>query len=336
MWTGGFSNSTPPSRNRCWPSWTVYLSIPTYRASISCNSCAGLAGRKQLIEPRGFWQNLYSALVSFLGFVRHGIATKTASPTYWQDVHFLEIQKHGASQREMLQLFREILARDHGLILPAGSANVGPFLYLDDILFTGNRIIADLKQWILADAPPRADVVVAVMASYRRGLWYTHKTVLQAARQAGKAIRLHWFKSMDFEDRHWAATARDGFHPSIIPDTLLARAYLGELADVGYSPRLRVPGFGGESRLFSSEAGRHLLEQQFLLAGLKIRSYGRNPQEVMRPLGYHVLKDLGFGATLVTYRNCPNNCPLALWWGDPSAPRTHPLSRWYPLFPRKV
>lgn len=27
---------------------------------------------------------------------------------------------------------------------------------------------------------------------------------------------------------------------------------------------------------------------------------------------------------MVTFRNCPNNCPLAFWVGDP----------WYPLFPR--
>jgi hypothetical protein len=228
-----------------------------------------LAGRKKLIEPSGFWQNLHAALVRFIDFVRQGKPTKTASASYWRDVHLLEIQKHGASQHEMLRLFTEILAQEHGLILAAGKSNVGPFLYLDDILFTGNRIIADLRQWIQADAPRRADVVVGVIASYRRGLWYTHKTVLQAARHAGKAIRLHWLPSMEFEDRHWATTCRDCFHPRLIPDTPLARAYLGELADAGFFPRLRIPGSEGESRLFSSEAGRHLLEQQFLLAGLK-------------------------------------------------------------------
>ncbi|MCZ2075826.1 MAG: hypothetical protein LC130_12610 [Bryobacterales bacterium] len=45
-----------------------------------------------------------------------------------------------------------------------------------------------------------------------------------------------------------------------------------------------------------------------------------------RPLGYAALKTLGFGATVVTYRNYPNNCPLGLWAGSP----------WYPLFRRKT
>jgi hypothetical protein len=79
-----------------------------------------------------------------------------------------------------------------------------------------------------------------------------------------------------------------------------------------------------------------LLEQQFLLAGLKIRSFYRNPQAVLRPLGYHCLKDLGFGATVVTYRNCPNNCPLAWWWDTAAIPASRSRGRWYPLFPRKV
>jgi hypothetical protein len=44
-----------------------------------------------------------------------------------------------------------------------------------------------------------------------------------------------------------------------------------------------------------------------------------------RPLGLVPLQTLGFGSTIVTFRNCPNNCPLVLWAGHP----------WYPLFPRK-
>jgi hypothetical protein len=43
-------------------------------------------------------------------------------------------------------------------------------------------------------------------------------------------------------------------------------------------------------------------------------------------VGNMVLSTLGFGSTIVTFRNCPNNAPLAFWAGDP----------WYPLFPRKI
>jgi hypothetical protein len=39
---------------------------------------------------------------------------------------------------------------------------------MDDILFTGVRIILDLRQWLQTDAPARATVVVAVMVSYAK------------------------------------------------------------------------------------------------------------------------------------------------------------------------
>ena len=47
----------------------------------------------------------------------------------------------------------------------------------------------------------------------------------------------------------------------------------------------------------------------------------------MRPLGYHNLRTLGFGSMFITYRNCPNNCPLALWVEQDAYPS---------LFPRKA
>ena len=53
-------------------------------------------------------------------------------------------------------------------------------------------------------------------------------------------------------------------------------------------------------------------------------------------MGYEFLESLGFGSVFITYRNIANNCPLALWWGDTSFPPSHPFSKWYPLFPRKV
>lgn len=87
-----------------------------------------------------------------------------------------------------------------------------------------------------------------------------------------------------------------------------------------------------ESRL-KAEAGRQLLESEFLIAGVKIRSLIQSPKDFIRPLGCGNF-GVGFGSMLVTYRNCPNNCPLALWWGDPEA--TSGALHWYPLLSRKT
>jgi hypothetical protein len=91
-----------------------------------------------------------------------------------------------------------------------------------------------------------------------------------------------------------------------------------------HQPRFRKAGRVGGQAIFSDDAGRQLLEQEFLKAGARIRMMCPNLNVNQRPLGNTLLDTLGFGSMIVTFRNCPNNAPLALWVGHP----------WYPLFPR--
>jgi hypothetical protein len=91
-----------------------------------------------------------------------------------------------------------------------------------------------------------------------------------------------------------------------------------------YPPNLRTAGHVGGGGIFSSDAGRQLLEEEFLKAGVHIRQMCPHLNKYQRPLGNVILETLGFGSLIVTFRNCPNNAPLALWAGDP----------WNPLFPR--
>ncbi|MCX2524734.1 hypothetical protein OQ287_10840 [Larsenimonas sp. GH2-1] len=83
---------------------------------------------------------------------------------------------------------------------------------------------------------------------------------------------------------------------------------------------------------FSSEAGRQVLESEFFIAGAKIIAKIENRNSFMRPLGFSNF-GLGFGSMIFTYRNCPNNCPLAMWWGDPEV--TMGALHWYPLLMRE-
>lgn len=76
---------------------------------------------------------------------------------------------------------------------------------------------------------------------------------------------------------------------------------------------------------FSSPQGRQLLEAEFVHAGARIINGHENVKAVWRPLGYNKYQ-WGFGSMFITERNCPNNCPLALWWGV--------SDNWIPLLPR--
>ena len=119
----------------------------------------------------------------------------------------------------------------------------------------------------------------------------------------------------------------------MIPDDAALAAYMAE--EKKFPFQMRAPGGQFEHGVFSSEEGRQLLERELLLAGMRIRLLSREPYPMMRPLGFSPF-GLGFGSTIVTYRNCPNNTPLALWWGDPLADAAHPFAHWYPLVQRRT
>lgn len=119
---------------------------------------------------------------------------------------------------------------------------------------------------------------------------------------------------------------------AFIPEDDALRTYIAEEQAYPFEPR--NPGGKLNYPVFSSEEGRQLLEREFLLAGMRIRSFCKNPSNVLRPLGFSHF-GLGFGSMIVTYRNCPNNAPWPSGGEIPEASAGHPLSKWYPLVPRK-
>ena len=257
------------------------------------------------------------------GLAKHDKFAGTEPCSFWEDVEFLRIQGGGSSQNEMLEMFDDILLDECGV--ETGDCGEDPkvYLYLDDAIFTGNRVKTDLETWIASSAPQEAEVRVVVLALHRGGQYYAEGKIKDAADSAGKSIEIGWWRCKEIEDRKYFINSSDVLRPTEIPNDALVQAYAEGL---DYSPVLRTPGSVGENKFFSCEEGRHLLEQELLKAGARIRSRCPHLNAYQRPLGNVLLQTLGFGALLVTFRNCPNNCPLAFWAGNP----------WYPLFPRKT
>lgn len=264
-----------------------------------------------------------------IGFLR-GLLTNTelsgnAPRQFWQAANFLDIQLGGNSQSEMITMFSELMKEDMGLQIVRNKTTKGPFIYLDEISFTGNRVRNDLNEWVKNDAPSSSVVHVIVVASHSGGEWYAKRSVQETAAKCQKVVSLKWWRATDLEERKKYSNTSDVFRPSSLPSDARTLEYVRMLEATGYPPALRDAGKMGKCHVFDTEAGRHLLEQAFWTAGLEIRRKCTNLKETHRPLGYSSLATLGFGSTVLTFRNCPNNCPLALWAGDP----------WYPLFARK-
>ena len=240
---------------------------------------------------------------------------------FWGSVHFLNIQGGGNSQKEMLELFSAILQEKCGFSIEESSEDSSIYLYLDDAVFTGNRVLSDIKIWITEQAPQEATLHIVTIALHRGGQYYANKRITETVKATGKKIYINWWRAIELEDRKTYIDDSDVLRPMEIPDDPDVHAYIESMT---HKPILRAVDSLGHHALFSSMEGRNILEQEFLKAGVKIRNKCPLLGDTQRPLGHMTLEMLGCGSLIVTFRNCPNNAPLALWVGDP----------WYPLFPR--
>ena len=227
----------------------------------------------------------------------------------------------GERAKRKCSLFDTLLQKKCGFGTTDCGADPSAFLYLDDAIFTGNRVRRDLETWIANKAPAKSRLHIVTIALHSGSQYYANGKIQEAAKAAGKTVDLTWWRAIELEDRKSNTSNSDVLRPVSIPDDVGVKAYV---AAMRYPPNLRTAGGVGQNAIFSSDAGRQLLETEFLKAGVRIREMCPHLNQYQRPLGNMILETLGFGSMVVTFRNCPNNAPLALWAGDP----------WLPLFAR--
>ncbi len=246
---------------------------------------------------------------------------------FWRKAGVLNIQQGGASQRELLEVFEQTLEDTVGIKLAQCDASSGTFIYIDDGIFTGTRLIRDITAWLGSDdAPQVIKLHVVAMVVYSSGEYRARADIGKEAGKVGKKVDITVWHVKQFESGFRQFDV-DTFTPSVLPnDDDDVTAYCNELTKLGHPPVLRLGRSVGASALFSSPEARDLIEGVFLATGVAIRKAATNLSASLRPLGFTGLKTLGFGAATVTYRNCPNNCPLVFWVDSP----------WGPLFPRKT
>jgi hypothetical protein len=265
------------------------------------------------------FERTYISRESFKNFLRGLANTRKLDPNsqpqdYWRRVNILNIQRGGNSQRDLLGMFGEVLQETHGFTVADTGSDGGDFIYLDDCVGTGNRVRNDLCHWIENQTPNRIKLHIITPILYA-GSWWIDQKINETAAASGKTISITKWRLDQFamENRRAYRNSSDVLWPTAIPDHPAVRAYAQELQAKGHPPELRAPGVPSRSRLFRDDAQRILLEQAFLTRGCQIRQECTNLPDSARPLGYHNLDCFGFGNMFITFRNCPNNCPLALW-----------------------
>jgi hypothetical protein len=253
---------------------------------------------------------------------------------FWREASLLDLYLPGHSQHVLLQALRRLLHRSYGAAAPNDHDGPGPFVYVDDFLMSGSRVIEDVGTWLQGAAPPVATVHLVFLVVHTHGLARADHRIRELAHQASKEVVLRWWHAARIEDHPDRLEVSHVLRPAAVPDQ--ARAYYRDIASQSPPSRLRVPGTLPATSVFRSPSGRSTLERHLLLAGLRIREQFEDPASYMRPLGFQGLPTFGFGTLVVSYRNCPNHCPLAFWFGDPGGALGHPWDSWYPLFPRRM
>jgi hypothetical protein len=260
----------------------------------------------------------------------------TDAISYWNNVNVLNIQQGGTSQNSMKALLSSILLSKYEIMLQNSDANSGIYIYLDDACYSGNRIIQDIISWLdQAENLAINKLIIITIASYSYGKYYAEREIKKKQNELGKCFPIEWYVGCQLENSVKKNNGKlkytndpDLFVPRSLPnDDPCVQQYVEYLTENGFPPTLREVLPNQKPKIFSSEENRNFIEQEFLKKGCYIKQHiCIDLPESIRPLGFSGMMTLGFGSPIITYKNCPNTAPLALWAGEP----------WYPLFPRRV
>ncbi len=283
-----------------------------------------------------FYFSKFSVKACLRNFLRNDVVATHDPANLLSHISFLRVQNKGGSQVAMLEIMDEILREDYNCsIAMCGTSNINTCIYIDDAVYTGNRLRYDLTSgtntpsWITNDALSNCMLMIYTIAVHSEGINYVKPYILNAA--AKKGITIKWKCSLVIDNTRSLDTQSEVLWPEELSDDPSINAYVSNLR--AFLARknwrdydlFRYQGVPSQEKLFSSYDARRTVERAFLKKGIQIVTACHEPKESMRPLGFMKIGSLGFGTFFVTYRNIANNCPLVLWWG---------VGKWYPLFPR--
>lgn len=261
---------------------------------------------------------------------------------------FLDLQEKDKSQKHILDLMNELLIEKHNFpIQDCGSIAYKHFIYLDDVLATGNTVYADLKSWLSTSniqgipycelfKENKINIVISPFCYHTWG-WANVEFRLSKAFESSKFIG-GFIMQHDLRIENNANFHNQKFNCAI-PTFELNEVELKQ--SVAYLHSLNL--FRDEDKAFrksntpivetfySSESSRNKFESIILRKGIEILEKVKDlktPQ--IRPLGYTIKshKTFGLGTLYFTWRNISNTCPLVFWWDNPK-------HGWKGLFPLK-
>ncbi|EJC1076388.1 hypothetical protein Q6U62_000275 [Vibrio parahaemolyticus] len=250
---------------------------------------------------------------------------------FWTNASILDIQINGHSQQELNGIFCNILARKYN-INNIVNVESNTYFYVDDFIFSGNRIYSDIAHWVNEQAPRDCKIYFVTLGYYLSGQYTLSKRLNELFKEKGITYKFYRYPHLELENRFKYRNRSERFWPTAnVTSEQTIRSYITQ-KNLTFTYRVPVQ---HTNKVFS-DLRREQYEQIMLKYGVKIVGFPQSNNVYVKPLGYDTWPTLGFGSAVFTFRNCPNNNPLPFWWGDPQAPEGNALKRWYPLLQRTV
>lgn len=267
------------------------------------------------------------------------------------DCVLLNLQEAEKSQKAFVEIGTEII---NSRIAPETHSNLSgdkkTFIYLDDITATGGTIISKLLPWIRDNFNELFNEKIKLIVYHTCVLkWELGNCKYRLIKQLGEKYgcdktesviknKIIWKESYKIEN---ITTNNKSILNLVKPDKMYfpeIEEYHNELINTPYgiydrrfaNQALRPPGSPAVEKFYSSPENRNRFEKLILQHSYAIMQDGTdiNEKPNRRPLGYTVPSHatLGSGCLFATWRNAPNNMPLAFWLQT---------ANWTPLLQRK-
>ncbi len=261
-----------------------------------------------------------------------------SAPDFLRMTTFLDLQPNGKSQKVMLKLLKELLTENYQFnIQDCGTVQKKHFVYIDDILCTGNTLIQDIKEWsgneyaagktnLEAIKDKSAELIFAYIFIHEKN-YQKKKAEMRHKIDAVISANHKMYRLIEIENNEGSiSSSLDFVLPIETEDEEVSEYKEKIIAEVDeYTQRynstspdefFRTAGRPKEEKLFTSPQNRDRFESIMLKKGIYILHHSNTKKKNMRALGFSLpsQKSFGFGTLCFTWRNIANNTPLVFWY----------------------
>ncbi|HDS6887226.1 TPA: hypothetical protein QH084_003128 [Morganella morganii subsp. morganii] len=262
------------------------------------------------------------------------IATDEQNESLFQTAAFLDIQNQGTSQSEFLDLLREDCAEEFDIMTRMSPrqrvSSFREFIYVDDVSFSGAKAINDLTWFIDNFELQHIKILVYFLGGHTYSTWKIKDQLERRFADRNISVVVGGGDFVFVENQLRNSSSSEVLWPKAqsvsIPKWANGQTHYSGTYRNGYTA----------NTFFPDEQRRDRFEAILTKIGFDILGHSQNPSDVIKPLGFSTFNGVGFGGTIFTFRNCPNNTPLAYWWGTYLQTGNRALDCWYPLMKRNV